>query len=82
MTRPFTPMAAAILAAFASQGAMAQSAPDTTMKEIVVTGTAEKDYAPGLATVGGKEPAALRDVPQTVNVAWPPPRCATSSAPR
>ena len=61
-------MAAAILAAFASQGAMAQSAPDTTMKEIVVTGTAEKDYAPGLATVGGKEPAALRDVPQTVNV--------------
>ena len=72
MNRPFTPMAAAILAAFASplamQPAFAQSAPDTKMKEIVVTGSAEKDYAPGLATVGGKEPAALRDVPQTVNV--------------
>ena len=72
MNRPFTPMAAAILAAFASplamQAAIAQTAPDTKMKEIVVTGTVEKDYAPGLATVGGKEPVALRDVPQTVNV--------------
>lgn len=72
MNRPFTPIAAAILAAFASplamQAAIAQSAPDAKMKEIVVTGTVEKDYAPGLTTVGGKEPAALRDVPQTVNV--------------
>lgn len=72
MNRPFTPMAAAILAAFASplamQAAFAQAAPDTKMKEIVVTGTVDKDYAPGLSTVGGKEAAALRDVPQTVNV--------------
>jgi catecholate siderophore receptor len=73
MKRPFTPMAAAILAAFASplamQAAVAQSAPaDTRLQEVVVTGTAEKDFAPGLATVGGKEPIALRDVPQTVNV--------------
>lgn len=72
MNRPFTPIAAAILAAFASplaiQAAVAQTAPDAKMKEIVVTGSAEKDYAPGLTTVGGKEPVALRDVPQTVNV--------------
>lgn len=72
MNRPFTPIAAAILAAFASplamQAAIAQTAPDAKMKEIVVTGAAEKDYAPGLTTVGGKEPVALREVPQTVNV--------------
>lgn len=72
MNRPFTPMAAALLAAFASplamHAAIAQTAPETKLKEIVVTGAAEQDYAPGMTTVGGKEPAALRDVPQTVNV--------------
>ena len=73
MNRPFTPMAAAILAAFATplafQPAFAQTTPsETRLSEVVVTGSAEKDFAPGMSTVGGKEPAALRDVPQTVNV--------------
>ena len=73
MNRPFTPMSAAILAAVASplamQAALAQSpTPETRLAEIVVSGNADKDYAPGLATVGGKEPIAVRDVPQTINV--------------
>ena len=69
MNRTFTPMAAAILAAFASP-AFAQTAPqpETKLSEVIVTGTAEKDFAPGLTTVGGKVPAALRDVPQSVTV--------------
>lgn len=73
MNRPFTPMAAAILAAFATpcaiQPAVAQTAtPETRLGEVIVSGNQDKDYAPGLATVGGKEPEALRDVPQTINV--------------
>ncbi len=75
MNRPFTPMAAAIFAAFASPIALpayAQTAaparPETALSEIVVTGSADRDFAPGLSTVGGKEPQALRDVAQTVNV--------------
>jgi catecholate siderophore receptor len=69
MNRPFTPMAAAILAAFAAQPAYAQATqPDTRLSEVLVSGSADKDYAPGVSTVGGKQPAALRDVAQTVNV--------------
>ena len=73
MNRPFTPMAAAILAAFAAplaiEPAAAQTAPPvSTLSEVTVTGSADKDYAPGLTTVGGKLPTALRDVAQTVTV--------------
>lgn len=71
MNRPFTPMAAAIIAAFAAP-AFAQTAPaptpETRLSEVVVTGAADKDFAPGLSTVGGKVPTALRDVPQSVTV--------------
>ncbi|MES2018721.1 MAG: TonB-dependent siderophore receptor [Pseudomonadota bacterium] len=73
MTRSFTPMAAAILAAFASplavQPVFAQATPaTTTLPEVLVSGSADKSYAPDLTTVGGKEAIAVRDVPQTVNV--------------
>jgi catecholate siderophore receptor len=68
MNRSFTPMAAAILAAFANP-AFAQSTPSTTtLPEVVVSGSADKSYAPDATTVGGKEAIAVRDVPQTVNV--------------
>ena len=73
MNRPFTPMAAAILAAFAAPVAIQPAFAQTTGKEatlpnIVVTANADKDVASSQSTVGGKEPAALRDIAQTVNV--------------
>lgn len=72
MHRPTTPIAAAVLAAFASPLALpafAQTRPaETTMTEVLVTSRTGKDFAPGLSSIGGKNPAALRDVPQTVTV--------------
>jgi catecholate siderophore receptor len=79
MTRRFTPLAAALLTATASPlllpAAQAQGpAPvpakrDAQLESITVQSTAARDdYAPGESTVGGKAPAAVRDIPQSVTV--------------
>lgn len=39
---------------------------EAALPEVVVTGSA--DYAPGNSSLGGKTPALLRDIPQTVTV--------------
>ncbi|HCT40096.1 MAG TPA: TonB-dependent siderophore receptor [Moraxellaceae bacterium] len=46
-------------------------APPQVMQEVMVTAgavTEQKSYTPGVSTVGGKAPAALRDIPQSVMV--------------
>lgn len=74
MTRRITPMAAALMATFASplvlpQAAFAQAKPGTaSLPEVTVTASTDKDFAPGASTVGGKTPTAIRDIPQTVTV--------------
>lgn len=45
------------------------AAADVQLPEVNVKGQAEgKDFAPAKATVGGKTPALIRDIPQTVTV--------------
>jgi len=45
------------------------AAADVQLPEVNVKGQAEgKDFAPATATVGGKTPALIRDIPQTVTV--------------
>jgi catecholate siderophore receptor len=39
---------------------------EASLPEVIVAGSA--DYAPGNTTIGGKAPALLRDIPQTVTV--------------
>jgi catecholate siderophore receptor len=75
MHRPLTPMAAALLATFAlpmtvSHIAFAQAAQtEATLPEVKVRDTTGKnDYAPAVSTIGGKAPAALRDIAQSVTV--------------
>ncbi len=76
-TRRFhrTPIAAAILSAFAAPAmpALAQEEPSeiaaTELPEFEVTGhTPEPGYTPDQSHVGGKVPAPVRDIPQTVNI--------------
>ena len=75
MNRRLTPMAAALLAAFAAPIALQSTAfaqaktSETTLPEVQVHGNAgNSDYSPGLSTVGGKTPTAIRDIPQSVTV--------------
>ncbi|MES2353690.1 MAG: TonB-dependent siderophore receptor [Pseudomonadota bacterium] len=75
MNRRRTPIAAALLVAFAapltfSQFASAQSAtPETTLPAVKVQDQSIKDdYAPAKTTIGGKAPTLLRDVPQSITV--------------
>ncbi|MBI1891448.1 MAG: TonB-dependent siderophore receptor [Burkholderiales bacterium] len=75
MNRRLTPMAAALLAAFASPIALQQSAlaqtkqTEATMPEVQVRSTAvNNDYAPDVSTIGGKAPTPIRDIPQSVTV--------------
>lgn len=68
-------MTAALLAAFAAPLAFQATAAaqtvqaESTLPEISVHDSAESDsYAPGLSTVGGKTPTAVRDIPQSVTI--------------
>jgi catecholate siderophore receptor len=45
------------------------AAVETTLPTVNVNGSSlGKDYAPATSSIGGKEPTAIRDIPQTVNV--------------
>ncbi len=75
MNRRLSPMTAALLAVFAAPlafqaTATAQTAQtESTLPEISVHDSAESDsYAPGMSTVGGKTPTAVRDIPQSVTI--------------
>ena len=74
MNQRFTPLAAALLAAFSVPLAMQSSAfaqttqSDTTLPEVTVQGSKELTYNPTTATSATKIEAPLRDIPQTVNV--------------
>lgn len=74
MNRRLTPIAAALLAAFAApmalQPAFAQTTQaESTLPEVQVRDSAIKnDYVPEAATVGGKTPTPIRDIPQSVTV--------------
>jgi catecholate siderophore receptor len=75
MNRRLTPLAAALLAAFASSAVLQQSAfaqtnrIETTLPEVKVQDTTgNNDYAPARASVGAKTPTPVRDIPQTVTV--------------
>lgn len=75
MNRRLTPLAAALLAAFAVPvalplAAFAQTAAaDTTLPEVTVREQAVgADFAPAAATVGGKGATLVRDIPQAVTV--------------
>ncbi|MGV3743536.1 MAG: TonB-dependent receptor [Burkholderiaceae bacterium] len=69
-----TPLAAALLAVFsapviAPQAAFAQTQQtENVLPEVQVTEEATETYAPGLSTVGGRVPTAVRDIPQSVTV--------------
>ncbi|KAF3999906.1 TonB-dependent receptor [Glaciimonas immobilis] len=84
MNRRLTPLAAALLAAFAAPVAMQQTASaqtiqiaqdsstapiDAALPEVTVKSVKDKsDYNPGTSTVGGKVATPIRDIPQSVNV--------------
>ncbi|RJG00249.1 TonB-dependent receptor [Noviherbaspirillum sedimenti] len=75
MNRRFTPVAAAMMAAFATpvlfqQPAFAQAAQQTnSLPEVVVRDNAAgEDYAPARSSIGGATPALIRDIPQSVTV--------------
>ncbi len=62
------PLAAALLAAFGSAGALAQTPPQT-LGEVTVQSSAQQDgYSPAASTAATKGSAPLRDIPQAVNV--------------
>lgn len=62
------PLAAALLAAFGSACAQAQT-PTQTLGEVTVQSSAQQDgYSPAASTSATKGSAPLRDVPQAVNV--------------
>ncbi len=62
------PLAAALLAAFGSTCAQAQT-PAQTLGEVTVQSSAQQDgYSPAASTSATKGSAPLRDVPQAVNV--------------
>ena len=63
------PIATTAIAQTAPAPAAAASAPASTLQEVRVKSRTETDeYNPGTATIGGKAPAALRDIPQTITV--------------
>src|SRR5213080_65468 len=53
--------------ASSAQTAAPQPRSETALPGVTVTDTS-KDYIPDVSTVGAKQPTALRDIPQTVNV--------------
>lgn len=69
MTFRYLPLVAALAQAF-SGGAMAQQAPEPTLKEVQIRSDRELEpaYNPPTATSATKIEAPLRDIPQTVNV--------------
>ena len=69
MTFRYLPLVAALAQVF-SGGAMAQQAPEPTLKEIQIRSDRELEpaYNPPTATSATKIEAPLRDIPQTVNV--------------
>ncbi|WP_026437331.1 TonB-dependent siderophore receptor [Acidovorax sp. JHL-9] len=69
MTFRYLPLVAALAQAF-SGGAVAQQAPEPTLKEVQIRSDRELDpaYNPPTATSATKIEAPLRDIPQTVNV--------------
>ncbi|HTP63456.1 MAG TPA: TonB-dependent siderophore receptor [Burkholderiales bacterium] len=65
------PIAAAIAGMLAAPGiAFAQAAaPETTLPEVKVEGSAQRDdFNSGVSNIGGKVPTPVRDIPQTVNI--------------
>ncbi|MES2026450.1 MAG: TonB-dependent siderophore receptor [Pseudomonadota bacterium] len=73
MNQRFTPLAAALLAAFSvplamQSSAFAQTAADTTLPEIKVQSSNDTNYNAPTASSATKINAPLRDIPQTVNV--------------
>ena len=65
----YTPLTAALLAAFSVPAAFAQTAQsDTTLPAVTVQGSSETNYNVPTATSATKIDAPLRDIPQTVNV--------------
>lgn len=75
MNRRLTPLAAALLAAFAAPVAMQQTAfaqtsrIEASLPEVTVKSAVDHaDYNPGTSTVGGKVATQIRDIPQSVNV--------------
>jgi len=75
MNRRLTPLAAAMLVAFAAPVAMQQTAfaqtaqPEASLPEVTVnSGVDTTDYNSGVSHVGAKTAQAVRDIPQTVNV--------------
>ncbi|WP_076592838.1 TonB-dependent receptor [Herminiimonas arsenitoxidans] len=74
MNQRFTPLAAALLAAFSVPLAMQSSAfaqtaqSDTTLPAVTVQGSSETNYNVTTATSATKIDAPLRDIPQTINV--------------
>ncbi len=68
-----TPIAAAIRLVFAgallaSGAALAQSAPETTLQEVKVIGTAEANYNVKSSSTATKTDTLLRDTPQSITV--------------
>ena len=68
MNRHLTPLAAALLAAFSTPAAFAQTAPTEATLPAVTVQAGEQTYNPTTATSATKINAPLRDIPQTVNV--------------
>lgn len=68
MNRHLTPLAAALLAAFSTPAAFAQSAPAETTLPAVTVQAGEQTYNATTSTTATKINAPLRDIPQTVNV--------------
>ena len=65
----YRPVSAAVAAIFASIPGATLAQSEVTLPEVTVQGDqAGKDYAPAVSTIGGKAPALLRDIPQSVTV--------------
>ena len=65
---PTTATTAATAAPAASPAASTPSAEPTLPAVHVSAGAQRQDFQPGLSSVGGKTPTALRDIPQTVTI--------------
>ncbi|MEJ7808557.1 MAG: TonB-dependent receptor plug domain-containing protein, partial [Telluria sp.] len=63
-----TPIAAAVAMAIASTAAVAQSAPETTLQEVKVVGTADTNYVVKSSSTATKTDTLLRDTPQSITV--------------
>jgi catecholate siderophore receptor len=72
--RQLTPIAAAVhllagaALAAASAGALAQTAPEATLQEVTIVGTAESAYVVKTSSTATKTDTLLRDTPQAITV--------------